>query len=102
MEGKDQIIQLGKVLREEQDRGCDDGAAAGGLERFLTGWRKEADGALQHEPVQQALALLAGYAMFDQTTRRARVGIALEGLRALFRPGPAQDEGPKTKDQGRS
>src|SRR5690348_15213876 len=77
MEAKDQIIQLGKVLAEEQRRGCDDGAAAGGLERFLTNWRLQADGALQHTPVQQALELLAGYAMFDAPTRRARVGIAL-------------------------
>src|SRR5918912_2148722 len=85
MEGKDQIIQLGKLLREEQERGCDDGAAAGGIERFLTAWRLHADGALQHTPVQQALELLSGYSVFDTTTRRARVGIALEGLRALFR-----------------
>src|SRR5262245_4380665 len=94
MDGKDQIIQLGKVLAEEQRRGCDDGAAEGGLERFLTGWRLAADGALQHTPVQQALELLSGYAMFDATTRRARVGIALEGLRSLFREvaqGPATD-----------
>ena len=61
MEGKDHIIQLGKVLRAEYDRDCDDGAATGGLERFLTNWRKEANGALQHEQVQQALELLAGY-----------------------------------------
>src|SRR5689334_2716470 len=85
MEGKDQIIQLGKILREEQDRGCDDGAAPGGLERFLTAWRLQADGALQHTHVQQTLELLAGYAVFDEPTRRARVGVALEGLRELFR-----------------
>jgi ATP-dependent DNA helicase RecG len=85
MEGKDQIIQLGKVLREEQERGCDDSAAPGGLERFLTAWRMQADGALQHTPVRQALELLAGYAVFDAPTRRARVGIALEQLRELFR-----------------
>jgi ATP-dependent DNA helicase RecG len=85
MEDKDQIIQLGKVLREEQERGCDDGAAPGGLDRFLTAWRMQADGALQYTPVQQALELLAGYAVFDAPTRRARVGIALEGLRGLFR-----------------
>jgi ATP-dependent DNA helicase RecG len=85
MESKDQIIQLGKVLAEEQRRGCDDGAAPGGMERYLTGWRKDANGALQYPPVQQTLELLAGYSVFDETTRRARVGIALEALRALFR-----------------
>src|SRR5690242_1586346 len=86
MESKDQIIQLGKLLAEEQRRNFDDGAAPDGLERYLTGWRKAANGALQYPPVQQALELLAGYGVFDETTRRARVGIALEGLRGLFRP----------------
>jgi ATP-dependent DNA helicase RecG len=95
MEGRDAIIQLGKVLREEHERGCDDSAADGGLERFLTAWRGQADGALQYAPVQQALELLAGYAVFDHPTRRARVGIALEGLRTLFREGkPAKDQAP--------
>ncbi|HWQ11312.1 MAG TPA: DEAD/DEAH box helicase, partial [Roseiflexaceae bacterium] len=97
MEGKEQIIHLGKVLRAELERGCDDGAAAGGLERFLTNWRLGADGALQYQPVRQALELLAGYTVFDITTRRARVGIAIEGLRSLFRA--AEDRGPKTGDR---
>ena len=86
MDGKDQIIQLGKLLRAEQERGYDDGAAPGGIERFLTNWRLAANGALAHPPVQQALELLAGYAVFDQTTRRARIDIAIDALRALFRP----------------
>ena len=93
MEAKDQIIQLGKVLAEEQRRGCDDGAAEGGLERFLTSWRLAADGALAYPPVQQTLELLSGYAMFDAPTRRARIGIALEGLRALFRERAAERPG---------
>jgi ATP-dependent DNA helicase RecG len=93
MESKDQIIQLGKLLAEEQRRNFDDGAAPDGLERYLTGWRKEANGALQYPPVQQTLELLAGYGVFDETTRRARVGIALEALRALFRPQATGDRG---------
>ncbi|MBK9712083.1 MAG: ATP-dependent DNA helicase RecG [Kouleothrix sp.] len=97
MEGKEQIIQLGKVLRAEQERGCDDMAASDGLERFLTNWRLEANGALQHVPVQQALELLAGYSVFDITTRRARVGIAIEGLRTLFR-----GQGTGDREQGAS
>jgi ATP-dependent DNA helicase RecG len=96
MESKDQIIQLGKVLAEELRRDCDDGAAPGGLERFLTGWRMEANGALQYPPVQQTLELLAGYAVFDETTRRARVGIALEALRALFRGQGAENREQET------
>ncbi|HEX5692156.1 MAG TPA: DNA helicase RecG, partial [Roseiflexaceae bacterium] len=99
MEGKDQIIQLGKILRAEHDRGCDDGAAPGGLERFLTSWRLEANGALQHEPVQQALELLAGYGMFDETTRRTRIGVALDGLRALFRELSAANQKPVAEHQ---
>src|SRR5262245_24594079 len=92
MEGKDQIIQLGKALREEQERGCDDGAVTGGIERFLTSWRLQADGALQYAPVQQTLELLAGYAVFDEPTRRARIGIALEQLRELFRELPRSND----------
>jgi len=88
LESKDQIIQLGKILRLEQARGFDDGATPDGLERYLTGWRMDANGALQYPPVQQTLELLAGYGVFDETTRRARVGIALDSLRALFRPAP--------------
>src|SRR3954470_11480125 len=98
MESKDQIIQLGKVLAEEQRRNFDDSAAPDGLERYLTGWRKDANGALQYPPVQQTLELLAGYGVFDETTRRARVGIALEGLRGLFRPQAAGDGGQAAGD----
>ncbi len=98
MEGKEQIIQLGKVLRAELERGCDDGAASDGLERFLTAWRLEANGALQHTAVQQTLELLAGYAMFDVTTRRARIGIALEQLRGLFREQRTENQEPRTEN----
>jgi ATP-dependent DNA helicase RecG len=94
MDGKEQIVQLGKILRAEYDNNCDDSAAPGGMERFLTGWRLAANGALKHPQVQQALELLAGYSVFDATTRRARVGIALEGLRELFRPQVTKDEQP--------
>lgn len=94
MDGKDQIIRLGKLLAEEQRRGCDDSTVDGGLERFLVSWRMEAGMALRYEPVQQALELLAGYALLDQPTRRARVGIALESLRALFRAQPAPQPAP--------
>jgi ATP-dependent DNA helicase RecG len=97
MEDRDQIIQLGKLLAEEQRRNFDDGAAPEGLERYLTGWRKDANGALQYAPVQQTLELLAGYGVFDETTRRARIGIALEGLRTLFRPTPAGTTAPTAK-----
>jgi ATP-dependent DNA helicase RecG len=96
MDGKEEIIRLGKTLAEEQRRGFDDGAASGGLERFLTAWRLEANGALQYPEVRQTLESLAGYAMLDLPTRRARVGIALETLRALFRS-PTQAPAPSPR-----
>lgn len=97
MDAKDQILQLGKVLRAEQERGCDDSAVEGGLERFLTSWRMEANGALQHEQVQQVLELLAGYAVFDNTTRRARVGVALDALRQLWRAQQRSSTAPEAR-----
>ena len=93
MDGRDQIVQLGKILRAEFDNNCDDTAAPDGMDRYLTDWRLEANGALKHTQVQQALELLAGYGVFDATTRRARVGVALEGLRELFRGQGAGDGG---------
>jgi ATP-dependent DNA helicase RecG len=88
MNGKEQIIQLGQLLKEEQRREFDDEAVAGGMASFLATWRSEANAALEHEPVRQALELLDDYATLDQTARRARVGIAIETLRNLFRPPP--------------
>jgi ATP-dependent DNA helicase RecG len=83
--GKDAIIQLGRVLAEEERRGFDNGAVAAGLGAFLARWRQAANGALAYEPVQHALKLLEDYDTLDIVARRARVGIALAGLRALFR-----------------
>lgn len=97
MDGKDQIIQLGKILRTEQEQGYTDSAAPGGLERFLTNWRLEANSALSHPPVQQTLELLAGYSVFDLTTRRARVDIAIDALRTLFRAPPPKPATPTAK-----
>jgi ATP-dependent DNA helicase RecG len=103
MHGKDHIIALGRVLREEEQRGFDDGAVEGGLDRFLAAWRAEANGALDYEVVQQTLELLAGYATLDQNARRARVAIALERLRSLFRGerAGASASAPPTQTAGR-
>ena len=97
MQGAEHIIELGKVLAEEQRRGCDDGAVDDGLERYLATWSSHANGALTHPSVQQTLALLNGYAALDTTSRRARVGIALEALRNLFR-NRTTDDGRRTTD----
>ncbi|HEU5012192.1 MAG TPA: ATP-dependent DNA helicase RecG [Roseiflexaceae bacterium] len=93
MQGKEHIIELGKILAEEQQRGCDDGVVDDGLERYVEAWSRQANGALTHPPVQQTLALLNGYSAMDATSRRARVGIALESLRSLFRE-PANNAAP--------
>ena len=59
MDAKDQIIELGRVLREEQKGGYQDSATPAGLEHYLTNWSAQANGALAHEPVQRVLELLA-------------------------------------------
>ncbi len=100
MDGKEQIIQLGKILRAEQEQGYADTAVPDGLERYLTSWRLEANGALSHPPVQQTLELLAGYSVFDAITRKTRIDIAIDALRALFRPAtpaPAKPAVPAAK-----
>ena len=85
MDGKTQIIELGQMLRAEQQSGYADSTTEHGVVGYMTAWLNEADGALSHEPVQQVVALLNGYDEFDPTTRRARVDIALDRLRDLFR-----------------
>jgi ATP-dependent DNA helicase RecG len=85
MEGREQIIQLGRVLRSELERGCDDRATSDGLERFLTNWRLAGNGALHHAAVQETLELLAGYGVLEVAVRQERIELALGGLRELFR-----------------
>lgn len=84
MDSKEQIIALGQVLKAEQQSDYAD-SAPGGMAEYLSAWQASANGALAHEPVQQVMALLDGYPEFDHTTRRARVDIAIETLRGLFR-----------------
>lgn len=96
MQDKEHIVRLGKLLAVEQKRGCDDGAAEGGLERFLVEWQLAANGALAEPPVRAALALLADYGAQPAGERRARVGEALEGLRAMFRG--EGERRPETRD----
>jgi ATP-dependent DNA helicase RecG len=93
MQDREHIVRLGRLLAAEQERGCEDSAAEGGLERFLAEWRAAANGALAEPPVRAALALLADYGERSVGERRARVGQALEGLRAMFRGGERVEEG---------
>ncbi len=85
MQEREQIIQLGRVLAQEQQRGCDDSLVAEGLEQFIARWRAEANGALTIPAVQHALDLLADYASQPQVLRQERIAQALDGLRALFK-----------------
>jgi ATP-dependent DNA helicase RecG len=108
MDDKEQILQLGKVLRAEQEQGCVDTVVEGGLERFLTAWRLAANGALQYPVVQETLEALAGYSVLDQETRNARLDQALSGLRNLWRqtkhaaaPAPAPAARPIAKAPAR-
>lgn len=89
MDAKEQIIELGRMLREEQKGDYQDSAAPDGLGHYLAEWSAQANGALAYEPVQRVLELLAGYNLFDVTTRRTRVDIAIETLLVLFRKAPA-------------
>ncbi len=86
-EVREQIIQLGKLLAEEQRQGYHDSAADEGLDSFLVRWRSECDGALENPAVRKALALLASYGEQPATLRQERLDRALEGLRAIFRSG---------------
>lgn len=85
MQGKEHIIALGKLLAAEQRAHYSDTAAEGGMAEFLETWCAAADGALDQHEVQQALELLRGYAELEPVQRRARLDIALEKLRGLFR-----------------
>ncbi|KAB8142645.1 ATP-dependent DNA helicase RecG [Chloroflexia bacterium SDU3-3] len=95
MDGKDEIIALGKALRQEQLGGYADTALGDGLDRYLAQWGAGAEAALANEPVQHVLELLGGYADFDVATRRARVDVAIDTLLGMFRPAPAAPAAPR-------
>src|SRR5688572_13925878 len=96
---RDKIIGLGRVLADEERRGCDDGAIAGGLEGFLAGWREAANGALAYPAVQQALAMLADYELQPVNARREVVARSLRELRGMFRQ-PTEAKGQEGGRQG--
>lgn len=79
------IVKLGKVLAEEQRRGCDNRAVLVGIEQFITDWQRESPDAAALPTVQQTLALLNGYAAKTPETRQQPVQTALEMLRSCYR-----------------
>ncbi|NJK79290.1 MAG: ATP-dependent DNA helicase RecG [Chloroflexaceae bacterium] len=93
MHDREQIIQLGKVLAEEQRRGYDNLAVAGGLEPYLAAWRSAVNGALSYPAIQQTMLLLNGYDDQPAESRASRLDAALHDLRDLFRrPAPEDDD----------
>lgn len=95
MDGKEQIIELGRILALEARSGFEDRAVEGGLVAFLQRWQQAAGGALRVPAVQRAIASLADYTELDSDEREARLTVALEGLRDLFRtPKPTAPEKP--------
>lgn len=97
MQGREQIINLGKVLAEEQRRGCDNGAVEGGLAQFVRGWEAASNGALDLPAVRVALALLDEYDSQPIEMRQERLTHALAGLRALFKAGEQEAVPPPPK-----
>ena len=90
MQDREHIIQLGKVLAAEAERGGMDDAAADELVQFLAAWQAKAGADLAEPAVQTALVLLADYRDQDFFERRVRLSHVLAGLRALFRTAPAK------------
>ncbi len=85
MQERDQIINLGKMLAEEERRGCDNSAVDGGLSAFLSTWQARSNGALEVPAVRAALSLLSTYDDQPVPLRQERLNQALTGLRALFK-----------------
>jgi ATP-dependent DNA helicase RecG len=99
MDNRDQIIQLGKVLAEEQRRDCDNQAVEGGLEQFLGYWAARANGAVHIPTVREVLTLLQDYDIEVVAVRRERVAQALPMLRVLFREMQSQPQQPDPSEQ---
>lgn len=88
MTSDEQLIKLGKVLAEEQRRGCDNRAVVGGLERFLDVWLNETHTNTMDDVsarVQAPLRLLHGYSTLSLPERQQRLDQVLVDLRALYR-----------------
>ena len=85
LHGKDAIIELGKVLAAEEAADCADDTTAQGLTMFLRQWQERSPEALHMGAVRQVLDALDGYSDMDHAHRTARLTVALERLRDLFR-----------------
>ncbi len=94
MQNREQIIELGRLLAEEQRAGCLDNTTNHGLERFVAEWYAHAGTAQQYPAVQHTLALLHNYTALPLAERDVRLSAALESLRDLFRQPPPQPPQP--------
>ncbi|HYF63827.1 MAG TPA: DNA helicase RecG, partial [Herpetosiphonaceae bacterium] len=85
MDAKESIIELGKMLAAEERADCADTAAPGGLSAYLREWQTLAPAALHEPAVQATLDALDGYSDLAHSERAARLMVALDRLRNMFR-----------------
>ncbi len=98
MDTSEHIIKLGKVLAEEQRRGCNNETVDGGLDQFIAYWQTEYHGGDEAPTVQEALGLLDDYVNQPLPTRQEHLEQALQALRSIFREKPASKQRPKPED----
>ena len=90
METKNHIIELGKILAAEAKADCDDTITPHGLSEYLREWQTRAPAAMHEMAVQAAFDALDGYSDLSHGERTARLSVALDRLRNMFRPQPAK------------
>ncbi|ABX02940.1 ATP-dependent DNA helicase RecG [Herpetosiphon aurantiacus DSM 785] len=88
MQANQHIIELGKTLAAEEKAGCDDTATDHGISIFLREWQAQHPQALHEPVVQGVLDALDGYSELSHAEREARLSVALDRLRNLFRKQP--------------
>ena len=88
MDAKESIIELGRMLAAEERADCADTAAPGGLSAYLRAWQGLAPAALHEPAVQATLDALDGYSDLAHSERAARLMVALDRLRNMFRAQP--------------
>lgn len=88
MDAKEHIIALGKVLATEERADFTDAAVEEGLSAYLRAWQVAVPAALHEPVVQSVLDALDGYSELSHPERAARLSVALDRLRNLFRAKP--------------
>ncbi len=98
-EPRDRSETLRRILKQEAQRGYDDGAVIGGLERFLANW--EAESALKSANSSSALGAIGqtlhGYQGLTPPERESRVRNALAVLDSKAGPTAAKQDSQKAQ-----